>query len=258
MKTIIKFLSHLFFRRLTRGASILMYHSIDTQDAFFNVLPSEFEKQMKYLHDQGLQVINLSTLVKLFLEKKDVSGFVCLTFDDGYQSLLHNALPVLERYHFSATIFISPKLLGTSFVTSDHVQLEIMTIDEYRKIAASGFHEFLSHGLTHRELPTVSNTEVANELDESSQFLGVTTPKILAYPRGKYSESVLSVLHEKKWDAAVTTNPGVVTHASQNFLLPRNFVGRSTFFWEFKMLVSDGVFYYAKLRSWYTNFFKKS
>lgn len=99
--------------------------------------------------------------------------------------------------------------------------------------------------------------DVQKELANSYAFFGDQTPKILAYPRGKYSDEVFQVLEKEGWTAAVTTNPGLFNSSTSKFLIPRNFVGRDTSLSEFKTLLSDGVYYYAKLRAFFVVFKKK-
>src|SRR5579872_6987150 len=70
--------------RLHSGTSILMYHSIATNKAFFTVSPYQFERQLKYLIENGYKVIKLSEFVGRLARGEDISNIVCLTFDDGY------------------------------------------------------------------------------------------------------------------------------------------------------------------------------
>lgn len=107
------------FRNLVNSyqgkAAILMYHRVLPADDFvsnknFNsdliVSLERFEEQMRYLS-------NLYRLIPM----DDLSGYllydgdfaVAVTFDDGYKDILTYALPVLEKYHIPATIYISTR-----------------------------------------------------------------------------------------------------------------------------------------------------
>ncbi|MEZ4114039.1 MAG: polysaccharide deacetylase family protein [Candidatus Paceibacterota bacterium] len=260
MKKFLKVFLNKIYPRLTKGASVLMYHSIAANNAFFTVTPENFEKQMKYLSESGLKIIPLSRLIDMFLKKEDISSCVSLTFDDGYLDNLQNVLPVLRKYNIKASIFIAPKLLGTKFTTSDKVILNIFTEDDFEKMGAGSNFEILPHSFSHKELPSLSKEEIQTELSGCVEFLSKKgdTRKILAYPRGKYSKEVTDVLFEEGWEAAVTTLPGLLTHKIERFLIPRNFVGRFTDMKDFKMLISDGVYYYAKVRLWFLDLLKKS
>lgn len=260
MKKFLKVFLYKIYPKLTKGASILMYHSVAVNNAFFTVTPENFEKQIKYLKESGLKILPFSDLVEKFLRKEDISSCVSLTFDDGYLDNLQNVLPVLRKYNIKASIFVAPKLLGTKFTTSDKVTLDIFTEDDFEKMGASSNFEILPHSFSHKELPSLSKEEIQTELSDCIEFLSkkYNMKKILAYPRGKYSKEIVDILSEEGWEAAVTTLPGLLTHKSERFLIPRNFVGRFTDMKEFKMLISDGVYYYAKVRLWFLDLLKKS
>lgn len=260
MKKLLKIFLYKIYPKLTKGASVLMYHSVSVNNAFFTVTPENFEKQIKYLSESGLKIIPLSRLVDMFLKKEDISSCVSLTFDDGYLDNLQNVLLVLRKYNIKATIFIAPKLLGTKFTTSDKVTLDVFTEDDFEKMGADSNFEILPHSFSHKELPSLSKEEIQVELSDCVEFLSKKGDirKILAYPRGKYSKEVIDILSEEGWEAGVTTLPGLLTSETDRFLIPRNFVGRFTDIKEFKTLVSDGVYYYAKVRLWFLDLLKKS
>ncbi len=112
MKILLRKTLYTLYPRLSKGASILMYHSVAENNGFFTVSPKEFEKQMQYLQKKGLKIIPLSDLVNRFLKREDISSLVSLTFDDGYLDNLENVLPILRKYNIKGSIFIAPALLG--------------------------------------------------------------------------------------------------------------------------------------------------
>ena len=86
---------------------ILMYHSIvDYQQDPFNITirPKRFEQHMRWLHRRGRRCTSVGELVEAW-RNNTASGMVGLSFDDGYADFIDNALPVLRRYGFSATLF---------------------------------------------------------------------------------------------------------------------------------------------------------
>lgn len=259
MKKFIRKIFNILYPKQTKGASILMYHSVGVNNAFFTVDPKDFEKQINFLASSGFKIVTASALIKKYLNKENLSGNVCLTFDDGYLDNLENVLPVLKKYDIKATMFIAPKLLDSKFKTSDGVELNIFSLEDIKRVDAFSNFEFLPHSFSHRELTKISSEEIKEELRESFDYLNSlnVVEKILAYPRGKHSPKVVNVLKEENWSAAFTTEPGLLTEKTDKFLIPRNFVGRHTSFSEFKTLFSDGIYYYAKLKLWYTNLLKK-
>lgn len=105
-------------RRLTLPSSILMYHQISRgakAESFhphlgLQVDVGSFEEQMKLLHLTH-RCFRLSTFTALSRANKLPPSSAAVTFDDGYRDGLTLALPILERYHIPATIFVTTGFL---------------------------------------------------------------------------------------------------------------------------------------------------
>ncbi len=61
----------------------------------------EFERQMEWL-SRNKRVVKLTDWIQ-YRPKDDVA----ITFDDSYENLYNNAVPVLKKYNLPATFFIS-------------------------------------------------------------------------------------------------------------------------------------------------------
>jgi peptidoglycan/xylan/chitin deacetylase (PgdA/CDA1 family) len=100
------------------GVLILVYHRIINPKPGFLLDPgvvsayvAEFKKQMEYL-SRNYTVISLEQLLE-FRKKKinPPQNSVIITFDDGYKDNYLNAFPILRKYGFPATIFITTDAL---------------------------------------------------------------------------------------------------------------------------------------------------
>src|SRR5690349_4622777 len=102
MKMLKRWLKDLFFRvnpgTLTDGASILSYHNIGSDKAFFTVSPAALDRQLSYLKSKGIKVVPLSDLLRKLKAGEDISAHACLTFNDGYASTYTEVLPLLKKY----------------------------------------------------------------------------------------------------------------------------------------------------------------
>ena len=130
---------------------------------------------------------------------------VSLTFDDGFRSTYTLALPILnargiKAVEFPTTGFIDAGVTGDGFPAMTWAQIQSLQ-NQY------GW-EIGSHTVTHAELPTVSLTQIKNELVNSkstlqSKGLNVTS---LATPYGAYDNNVLREalkiynIHRGFWD----------------------------------------------------------
>src|SRR5487761_1451465 len=100
--------------RLGQVPIVLMYHTIEAapEDPHrLAVNPARFAEQMTWLAAHGLRGVSMETLIAAMRAGR-ARGLVGLTFDDGYLSVLENALPVLLTHDFAATMFIISDRIG--------------------------------------------------------------------------------------------------------------------------------------------------
>src|SRR6185436_9993566 len=96
-----------------RRFQILGYHKVSPEaHPFFPPVPPEiFEQQMKFL-SSCYTVMSLQDLVARPLRGEIPQRAVAITFDDGYQDNYDYAFPILKKYKFPATIFVSTGAIG--------------------------------------------------------------------------------------------------------------------------------------------------
>lgn len=232
-----------------RGASILMYHSIeDRPDHFNSVSPKVFEKQMNYLASHEYDVITLSELVRKMQRSERLEKCVVLTFDDGFRNNYSRALPVLKTFQFPATIFVATGWIGTRDEKSG---LEYLRLGELREMEASGLAAIEPHTVTHPKLAALPPADARKEMLDSKHELEslFEKPKTLfAYPYGSCSEETARIAKECGFEAAVTVREGTVRHDARLLELPRNSIDRSTTFIQFKGKVSAAIDRYEALK----------
>jgi peptidoglycan/xylan/chitin deacetylase (PgdA/CDA1 family) len=100
-------------------SKILLYHGVtdwrkEPRDGTFlnyngkHIDLFEFERQMEWL-SKNKRVVKLTDWIQ-YRPKDDVA----ITFDDSYENLYHNAVPVLKKYNLPATFFISTGFVDDS------------------------------------------------------------------------------------------------------------------------------------------------
>jgi len=246
---------------LGKRASILMYHSVGENQAFFTVKPEAFESQMRYLSEKGFKLVRLSELVRSLRAGESIASQVAVTFDDAYRDVYENAFPVLKKYKIPATIFIPTGLIGKFITASGGVTLPIMTEEMMKEMLAeqvSGTEgsqagsliEFMPHGVTHREFSSLSVAELAEELSAPQQALRAlgSDGSVVAYPRGKFNDAIVGASREF-YQAGVTVNEGLVLPADDPYRLRRNSIDSSTTMGQFKAKVSGAIELYQNLKA---------
>src|SRR5689334_17619193 len=99
-----------------------------------------------------------------------------LTFDDGTADFVEHALPVLQEFNFSATLFIVAGLIGGRRSWQHRAgdgalaPVPLLTAADLRRLAGQGF-TIGSHTLSHPALPTLPPTEAALEIARSRNLL---------------------------------------------------------------------------------------
>ena len=113
-------------------------------------------------------------------------GLVSINFDDGYQSMFDHGLPILDAAGLKSTQYIITQKVGTD---------SYVTLDEVMQMYNNG-HEIGVHTRTHRNLTTLSDAEMTDEIVGARQDLiswGIM-PTTLAYPYGGYNLAVEAVV----------------------------------------------------------------
>lgn len=166
---------------------ILVYHSVmphhpgqTRAQRVLDVDDSVFAQQMRYLADSGYHVVPFAALVDALEGHGTLPRrAVVLTFDDGWKNRYRHALPILERFGYTATFFVFTTPIGTDD--------KVMTWDELRALQAAGM-TIGSHTRTHPSLPryhAALHNEVAMSREDIAQHLG-KAPDFFAYPFGDW------------------------------------------------------------------------
>lgn len=208
----------IFYLGLTRdrGIPILAYHEIGPLgfgDSGMFIDPSEFRRQMEYLHAQGYTTITLRALSDHFTNGTPLpSRPVVLTFDDGYVGVYENAWPILREFGFTGVLFVTG-YIGQPFY---------MTEAQVRTLIASGF-ELGNHTRTHSSMPTRTDEELRDEIvvykHELESRFGVEIVSF-CYPLGHLDDRVVEAVRQAQFRIGVTTVHGFAC-ATQDWLTLR-------------------------------------
>ena len=209
---------------------ILMYHSIESMPKTtvmrsLHVPPRRFDFQMKMLKLLGYQALSLKKL-KPYLDGKKQGKVVGITFDDGYQNNLINAVPILLKYNFSATCYIVSENLGLSNtwdLDKGITQRPLMTIDEIKSWLSFGM-DIGGHTQTHADLTKVSIKAAKREINTSKDDLENTFNTQVTdfcYPFGRFNNLISDLVKESGYLSATTMERGIVKSMTNRFMLPR-------------------------------------
>lgn len=212
---------------------LLMYHSVSDglHDPYrIAVSPDRLRRQLRWLRARGLRGVGVAELLRARAAGHG-AGLVGLTFDDGYQDFLDEAVPLLLEHGCTATVFVLPGLLGGSN-TWDPLgpRRPLLTEPAIRAAAGAGM-EIGSHGLLHRDLTGADDDVLREETARSRALLTAVTGGPVAgfcYPYGTVDARAVRAVRDAGYAYACAIDPGPLTgpHA-----LPRAHVGERDTGW---------------------------
>jgi peptidoglycan/xylan/chitin deacetylase (PgdA/CDA1 family) len=201
---------------------VLMYHSVApyTEDPYqVTVHPDRFEQQMRWLARHGLRGVSMRDLLR------GGRGLVGLTFDDGYTDFVTHVMPVLDRYGFTATVFVVAGALGGhNSWDSPGPRKALMTARDVTRAAAVGM-EIGSHSMNHCRLPETDAPALADEVRRSRVLLSELAGHEVTgfcYPYGGVGAREVDAVRDAGYDyACAVGRPEVASRHA----MPRTFVG---------------------------------
>lgn len=210
---------------MTNKIPILLYHdleSVDCPNEKSNLAAKEtvvniqnFESQIRYLAENNYETISINEyFTYLKKEHQLLSGKIILTFDDGHYSNYTLAFPVLLKYGFKATFFITTNWLNQPF----H-----LTEEQVKEMVEKGM-EIGSHGLTHKFLSGMDSEGIEFEFSESKRILEFITKQpvnYIAFPGGHYNSKVLGLLKVSGYKGALSCLQGLNSSKTNQWLLKR-------------------------------------
>jgi peptidoglycan/xylan/chitin deacetylase (PgdA/CDA1 family) len=196
------------------------YHRFgDNRYPSTNIPLDVFEAQLRYLSENDYSVLTLGQALDRLRSGQGVPGkSVVLTVDDGYDSFLSGAMPLLREYGFPATLFVQTENVGDP---------GFLGWEELRRLRAEGI-EIGNHSASHAHFLNMGQDKRLERFREDVQQaqrdfaseLG-KAPDLFSYPYGEYTPGMQNVLHEMGFIAATAQKSGVVHAEGDSYALPR-------------------------------------
>ena len=170
---------------------------------------------MHFLYNRKLQGVDCDKL-------NDSKSNFGITFDDGYENNLINALPVLKKFNFTATCFIVPNLIGKTN-SWDTKQFKLMDKMQIKDWLGAGMN-IGSHSLNHIDLTKINHDQAMVEIGDSKKILEdifAVEIKNFCYPYGRFNKNTSKYVKQNRYLKAFTTKRGLYDDNSMNFEIPR-------------------------------------
>lgn len=229
---------------------ILMYHQIDesppsgTPLRGLVVSPGSFSRQMAFLKLMGYEGLSMRDL-EPYLRGEKRGKVVGLTFDDGYQNNVHNALPVLKKRSFTATCYGVSSMTGRTNSWDRHLGIAekpLMTLEDWRAWRDAGM-DIGSHTQTHANLTQLTAPKAREQITASKHELELALGcdvRHFCYPYGWFGPEHQDMVKEAGYVSATTTHRGRVHVGDNPYTLRRIMVARATHLGLFAAKVMTG------------------
>jgi peptidoglycan/xylan/chitin deacetylase (PgdA/CDA1 family) len=169
-------------------------------------------------HQDQRKVFNVEPLHLNARDKQSPRPFeepiITVEFDDGWESVYTQALPVLQQYGIPTTQYI----IAGEFNNPDY-----MSYKQVVSLKKAG-HDIGSHTVTHPNLTTLDDTQLLKELAGSKNALEKIQPNVddLAVPYGATNPNVTNFIKkyyrsDRLSDGSQTDSPQLDVNVGQNF-----------------------------------------
>lgn len=208
-------------------ALIITYHAIEPGPAPLCIDPETFRAHLDCLAECGARVLTVSELAGELAQGGPDGPTVALTFDDGFESVVTEAAPLMLERDMRGTVFCISGYLGAGNdwpsqpARTPHRLLASAT--ELRNLSRSGF-EIGSHGDEHAVLRAAPEQVLRREIVESRRALeGVLGVRVssFAYPYGVLPDERGRALVERCYTAACGSALRIAGSGATRFDLPR-------------------------------------
>jgi peptidoglycan/xylan/chitin deacetylase (PgdA/CDA1 family) len=210
----------------SRGPVFLMYHELElpgralcqSEPGYVRyILPeTSFRSQMDWLRQNGWHGLSVSEALTFPVGKS-----VAITFDDGCETDLIAAAPILKERGCHATFYVTAGFLDKPGYMSP-VQLH--------QLSSCGF-EIGCHSMTHAYMNDLGPAELRHELlDARSKLEDVIGKKVehFSCPGGRYNERTLDVAKQAGYRSLATSRARPNFPSTDPFSLGRVAIMRDT------------------------------
>lgn len=195
---------------------IIMYHQLtksESRAGRYVLTLEQFEKDLIFLKSRGYHTVTINELIEFTNGNGELpEKAVILTFDDGCETLYSYALPLLQKYDFTAIGFVVGALADSYTELDDHnLNYSCLTWDEIKELCSGGVIDIQSHSYDlHKNTAVRSGAKKkkGETIEQYSEFLSADASKMkekmikhigkeplaFAYPFGSYSDESENIL----------------------------------------------------------------
>lgn len=206
---------------------VLSYHNFSSgqNKDMLTVSAKNFESQLNYLKKEKYNTLTIEQLQDFLDLGHAPKNSILLTIDDGWISSYDVAFPMLQKFGFNATLFITTNYLNEQ-------NPKIVSWTQAREMDSSNTINIQGHSKSHRDFNQLNDkesmqsyiTSVENEVLTSKNIINKQIGKKVtsfAYPYGNTNPIAIEILKKNEYATAFTVKRSKNTSFTPHYLLNR-------------------------------------
>jgi peptidoglycan/xylan/chitin deacetylase (PgdA/CDA1 family) len=191
---------------------------------------------------------------------------VAVTFDDGFISVVENALPELKKRNIPFTLFVPTGCLGRrpSWIHNQaHSSWEerVMSLDELRALATEPLATIGAHSISHSNFLKLNSRDALHEFRRSKADLESALNRevtLFSYPHGAHNDALDEQARQSGYRHVFTVEPALVRPEAQQVAIGRVSADPGDWPLEFRLKLMGAYRWESCLRAVKTRFRRKA
>jgi len=208
---------YLLGRQIATKCVVLYYHAIRVEAR------QQFASQMD-------ELARLSVPIDIGSQEPLPKGvrYSAVTFDDGFLSVVDNALPELRVRMIPCTIFVPTGSIGCrpSWIGGSHEDAAevVLSADVMRAVASEPLVRIASHSVSHPDFSRLDDEQAKDEFHMSKSMIEEITGREVAsfsFPHGAHTEESLDLAAQCGYARVFTIDPVQLADPRKGFVVGR-------------------------------------
>ena len=161
--------------------------------------PQRFREQLRSLAEAGLHTLTVSDLVRRRAAGQTTDHGVVLTFDDGFADFQRNAMPTMQEFGMTGTLYVITGMVGSEFRSLPLLDWPDLAEIRDNEIEIGG--HTVSHPPLDRLAPARAMDEVSDCKKQLEDRLGAAV-RSFAYPFGFYTRQTRQAVIDAGYTSA--------------------------------------------------------
>lgn len=194
---------------------------------YYHAVRAESRKKFAWQLDE-LSRISTPTDAETIAQDAQATRYTAVTFDDGFESVLDNALPELKVRGIPCTIFVPTGCIGRppQWIESAHYDAEerIASEEVWRTLSANPLVHIGSHSVSHPNFALIDDARALAELSESKKSLERMLGREVnsfSFPHGAYTPGSINLARQCGYDRVYTIEPELLPLPCSEFVVGR-------------------------------------